>query len=197
MPSRPWSQPLITAGARSGNVSTSVKNRRCREPRTLADASLVGEGLLARVLGRPELLARLLDHAGRVHRHSRTLGHRRTTSRLQDVVHGAVAARSGSAHVFCGTCSSGVGTRAGERATRHRAAERAANASAATARNECGCRLAIDVASCHVAVASWRSRSHSRLTTHATAEPATPPLSPIRSSQRACQILIFLSSAPE
>ena len=29
----------------------------------LADASLVRERLLARVLGRPELLARLLDHA--------------------------------------------------------------------------------------------------------------------------------------
>ena len=39
----------------------------------LADASLVRERLLARVLGRPELLARLLDDASRVHCDGRTL----------------------------------------------------------------------------------------------------------------------------
>ena len=47
-----------------------------------ADARVVGERLLARVLGGPELLARLLDHARRVDRRVRPLGDRRRAGAL-------------------------------------------------------------------------------------------------------------------
>ena len=64
----------------------------------LADASLVRERLLARVLGRPELLARLLDDASRVHGDGRARLHGSALAGREDIVHGAIAARCGSAH---------------------------------------------------------------------------------------------------
>merc|ERR1719160_922266 len=51
----------------------------------------VAEWLLTRVLGRPELLPRLLHDAGRMHGHLGALGHLPATALLQDVVDSAVA----------------------------------------------------------------------------------------------------------
>ena len=60
----------------------------------LPDARLVREGLLSRVLGRPELLTRLLDHTGGMHSDCGTLGDRRARSLLQNGVLGTIAAGS-------------------------------------------------------------------------------------------------------
>eukprot|EP00966_Prymnesium_polylepis_P252508 5837686-Prymnesium_polylepis.1 len=108
-------------GARAASLAAAVREGTEQHAKQalvptlddLADARLVLERLLAGVLGRPELLARLLDHAGRVHSDSGALGDRCPAPRLQDVVDSPVATRRRSPHGFpaSGTGRHGVGGR--------------------------------------------------------------------------------------
>ena len=74
------------------HAAREVKCGECVAVHALpADAGLVGERLLARVLGAPELLAGLLHDASSVDRGGVALGDRLAVTLLEDLVRGGIA----------------------------------------------------------------------------------------------------------